>query len=80
MSDSGEGRWTVEAAVDLGVPASAITAALYERFESRSLGEFTNKMLSAMRSGVRRPRREGGGAPGRQEEAATTSEETHPDG
>jgi 6-phosphogluconate dehydrogenase len=50
VSDSGEGRWTVLAAVDEGVPASVITASLYERFESRGLGEFTDKILSAMRS------------------------------
>jgi 6-phosphogluconate dehydrogenase len=50
VSDSGEGRWTVMAAVDTGVPASVITAALYERFESRGLGDFTDKVLSAMRS------------------------------
>jgi 6-phosphogluconate dehydrogenase len=50
VSDSGEGRWTVLAAVDTGVPAPAITAALYERFESRDNGEFTGKILSAMRS------------------------------
>jgi 6-phosphogluconate dehydrogenase len=50
VSDSGEGRWTVLAAVDEGVPASIITAALYERFESRGLGDFTDKILSAMRS------------------------------
>jgi 6-phosphogluconate dehydrogenase len=50
VSDSGEGRWTVLAAVDEGVPAPVITAALIERFESRGLGEFTDKILSAMRS------------------------------
>ncbi len=50
VSDSGEGRWTVLAAVDEGVPAPVITASLYERFESRGLGEFTDKILSAMRS------------------------------
>ncbi|HLN16926.1 MAG TPA: decarboxylating 6-phosphogluconate dehydrogenase [Acidimicrobiales bacterium] len=50
VSDSGEGRWTVEAAIDIGVPASVITAALYERFESRGLGDFSDKILSAMRS------------------------------
>ncbi|HWC85418.1 MAG TPA: decarboxylating 6-phosphogluconate dehydrogenase [Solirubrobacteraceae bacterium] len=50
VSDSGEGRWTVIAGVDLGVPAAVITAALLERFESRGNGEFTNKILSAMRS------------------------------
>jgi 6-phosphogluconate dehydrogenase len=50
VSDSGEGRWTVLAAVDEGVPASVIAASLYERFESRDLGEFTGKVLSALRS------------------------------
>ena len=51
VSDSGEGRWTVQAAIDTGVPAAAITAALYERFESRGDGVFAGKVLSAMRSG-----------------------------
>jgi 6-phosphogluconate dehydrogenase len=50
VSDSGEGRWTVLAAVEEGVPASIITEALYERFQSRGLGDFTDKVLSAMRS------------------------------
>lgn len=50
VSDSGEGRWTVLAAIDEGVPAPVITASLYQRFESRGLGEFTDKILSAMRS------------------------------
>jgi 6-phosphogluconate dehydrogenase len=50
VSDSGEGRWTVLAAVDEAVPAPVITMSLYERFESRGLGEFTGKILSAMRS------------------------------
>jgi 6-phosphogluconate dehydrogenase len=50
VSDSGEGRWTVNAAIDTGVPAAVITAALYERFESRGEGDFTAKILSAMRS------------------------------
>jgi 6-phosphogluconate dehydrogenase len=50
VSDSGEGRWTVEAAVDLGVPAHTITASLFERFASRNNDEFANKVLSAMRS------------------------------
>jgi 6-phosphogluconate dehydrogenase len=50
VSDSGEGRWTVDAAIDIGIPASVITAALYERFESRGNGDFTDKILSAMRS------------------------------
>jgi 6-phosphogluconate dehydrogenase len=50
VSDSGEGRWTVMAAVEESVPAAVITAALYERYESRGLGDFTDKILSAMRS------------------------------
>ena len=60
VSDSGEGRWTVLAAVEEGVPAPVITASLFQRFESRGLGEFTGRLLSAMRSPVRRPRRETG--------------------
>lgn len=50
VSDSGEGRWTVLAAVDEGVPASVITTSLFERFESRDLGSFTDRVMSAMRS------------------------------
>jgi 6-phosphogluconate dehydrogenase len=50
VSDSGEGRWTVVAAIDEGVPAPVITTALIDRFESRGLGEFNHKVLSAMRS------------------------------
>jgi 6-phosphogluconate dehydrogenase len=50
VSDSGEGRWTVLAAVDEGVPASVIATSLFERFESRRQGEFTDKIMSAMRS------------------------------
>jgi 6-phosphogluconate dehydrogenase len=49
VSDSGEGRWTVDAAVDEGVPAHVLTAALFERFASRGEGDFSNKLLSAMR-------------------------------
>ncbi|MEO8181925.1 MAG: phosphogluconate dehydrogenase (NAD(+)-dependent, decarboxylating) [Deltaproteobacteria bacterium] len=51
VSDSGEGRWTVAAANDLGVPAHVLTAALFERFASRDLDLFQNKLLSAMRFG-----------------------------
>jgi 6-phosphogluconate dehydrogenase len=51
VSDSGEGRWTVEAAIDEGVPAHVLTAALYARFESRGRAEFADKVLSAMRLG-----------------------------
>jgi 6-phosphogluconate dehydrogenase len=49
VSDSGEGRWTVLAAVEEGVPAHVISAALFDRFESRGNADFANKMLSAMR-------------------------------
>jgi 6-phosphogluconate dehydrogenase len=49
VSDSGEGRWTVHAAVDLGVPAPVISTALFERFGSRQLGAFANKILNGMR-------------------------------
>ncbi len=49
VSDSGEGRWTVMAAVDEGVPAHVLTAALYERFSSRGESDFADKLLSAMR-------------------------------
>ena len=50
VSDSGEGRWTVHAAVDLGVPAPVISSTLYERFGSRQLGRFANRVLNGMRS------------------------------
>ena len=49
VSDSGEGRWTVKAAVDIGVPAPVLTAALFERFASRGEDHFANQLLSAMR-------------------------------
>lgn len=49
VSDSGEGRWTCQAAIDTGTPAPLLTTALYERFSSRGEGEFANKILSAMR-------------------------------
>ena len=49
VSDSGEGRWTSIAAIDEGVPAPVLTAALYERFSSRGLDDFADKVLSAMR-------------------------------
>jgi 6-phosphogluconate dehydrogenase len=51
VADSGEGRWTVESAVELGVPAHVLTAALFERFASRGLDRFQNQVLSAMRKG-----------------------------
>jgi 6-phosphogluconate dehydrogenase len=50
VSDSGEGRWTVKAAIDAGVPVPVLSAALYERFSSRGEGEFAGKVLSALRS------------------------------
>jgi 6-phosphogluconate dehydrogenase len=49
VSDSGEGRWTVQAAVEIGIPASVLTAALYTRFQSQGNGDFANKLQSAMR-------------------------------
>jgi 6-phosphogluconate dehydrogenase len=49
VSDSGEGRWTVAAAVETGVPAHVLTTALYERFTSRGEADFASKLLSAMR-------------------------------
>jgi 6-phosphogluconate dehydrogenase len=49
VSDSGEGRWTSIAAIEEGVPAPVLTTALYERFASRDLGDFGDKVLSAMR-------------------------------
>jgi len=49
VSDSGEGRWTVAAAIDEGVPAPVLSAALYQRFASRGEEDFANKLLSAMR-------------------------------
>ncbi|MEO8463793.1 MAG: phosphogluconate dehydrogenase (NAD(+)-dependent, decarboxylating) [Gammaproteobacteria bacterium] len=51
VADSGEGRWTVKAAIDEAVPAPVITAALYERFSSRGGADFQDKVLSAMRYG-----------------------------
>jgi 6-phosphogluconate dehydrogenase len=51
VSDSGEGRWTIAAAIDEGVPVPVLSAALYERFSSRGDGDFANKVLSAMRQG-----------------------------
>src|SRR5882672_4719625 len=49
VSDSGEGRWTIKAGIDEGVPTPVLTAALYERFSSRGEADFSNKLLSAMR-------------------------------
>jgi 6-phosphogluconate dehydrogenase len=49
VSDSGEGRWTVKAGIDEGVPTPVLTTALYERFSSRGNADFSNKILSALR-------------------------------
>jgi len=49
VADSGEGRWTIDAAIDEGVPAHVLTAALYERFSSRGQADFQDRVLSAMR-------------------------------
>lgn len=49
VADSGEGRWTIQAAIDEGVPAPVLTTALYERFSSRGNAEFQDRLLSAMR-------------------------------
>ncbi|MGA7671513.1 MAG: decarboxylating 6-phosphogluconate dehydrogenase [Nitrolancea sp.] len=49
VSDSGEGRWTIQAAVEEGVPANVLSAALFDRFSSRGNADFANKVLSAMR-------------------------------
>jgi 6-phosphogluconate dehydrogenase len=50
VSDSGEGRWTLLAAVDVGAPAHVLSAALFDRFESRGEAQFANQLLSAMRA------------------------------
>ncbi len=49
VSDSGEGRWTIKAAIDEGVPAQVLSSALYERFSSRGEADYADKLLSAMR-------------------------------
>ena len=51
VSDSGEGRWTIKAAIDEGVPVPVLTTALYERFASRGEADYQDKILSAMRFG-----------------------------
>jgi 6-phosphogluconate dehydrogenase len=51
VSDSGEGRWTIDAAIDEGVPAPVLSAALYARFSSRGTDDYADKLLSAMRFG-----------------------------
>ena len=49
VSDSGEGRWTIQAAIDEGIPTPVLSAALIDRFTSRGGADFQNKLLSAMR-------------------------------
>jgi 6-phosphogluconate dehydrogenase len=49
VSDSGEGRWTIKAAIDEAVPVPVLSSALYERFSSRGAADFADKVLSAMR-------------------------------
>ncbi|MGA7460556.1 MAG: 6-phosphogluconate dehydrogenase (decarboxylating), partial [Candidatus Korobacteraceae bacterium] len=49
VSDSGEGRWTIKASIDEGVPSAVLTTALYERFSSRGQADFADQLLSAMR-------------------------------
>ena len=51
VSDSGEGRWTLQAAIEEGAPAYVLSAALFSRFASREHAEFADKLLSAMRLG-----------------------------
>jgi 6-phosphogluconate dehydrogenase len=51
VSDSGEGRWTIKAAIDEGVPVPVLTTALYERFSSRGDADYADRLLSAMRFG-----------------------------
>ena len=49
VADSGEGRWTVKTATDMGIPAQVLTAALFQRFSSRGEAVYANKVLSALR-------------------------------
>ena len=51
MSDSGEGRWTISAAIDEGVPVPVLSNALFQRFSSRGRSDVADKVLSAMRAG-----------------------------
>ena len=51
VSDSGEGRWTIKAAIDEAVPVPVLSAALYQRFSSRGDADYQDKLLSAMRLG-----------------------------
>ena len=55
VSDSGEGRWTIAAAIDVSVPAPVLSAALYQRYSSRGGDDFADKVLSALRYRVWRP-------------------------
>ena len=57
IEDSGEGRWTLQAAIEEAVPAEVLSAALYTRFRSRQQHTYAEKIISAMRKGFRRPRR-----------------------
>ena len=50
VSDSGEGRWTIHAAIDEGVPAPVLSMALYQRFSSQGAADYADKLLSAMRA------------------------------
>ncbi len=71
VSDSGEGRWTVQAAVDSSVPVPVLSAALFSRFSSRGEDEFANRLLSAMRKefgGHAEPAEQGDLAGGRMSE------------
>jgi 6-phosphogluconate dehydrogenase len=49
VSDSGEGRWALQAAIEAGVPANVLSASLFSRFTSRNNADFSNRVLSAMR-------------------------------
>jgi 6-phosphogluconate dehydrogenase len=51
VSDSGEGRWTIKAAIDEAIPVPVLSAALYSRFSSRGEADYQNRLLSAMRFG-----------------------------
>ena len=63
VSDSGEGRWTLEAAIDEGVPAPVLSAALFGRFASRGAAEYADKLHVGDALRVRRPSREAGRGP-----------------
>jgi 6-phosphogluconate dehydrogenase len=63
VSDSGEGRWTIKAAIDEAVPAHVLSAALYERFSSRGEADFAGKLLSAMRYEFGGHHEKSGGSP-----------------